>query len=475
MSVRFPDPGAVRPVRPGGGDRGRHLTLAGRTGLVMAAVVIVAILIAAVLSINLVRSSARTEATKALRVEADTVVGLLDAGRPGSLAKAARAVRPQGIQMAWMDLDGTVRGDAVAREAYLRHPATAASDPTTSFTTRLRADEVLVEVRTLDNGDRVILAKAESLAVGPALGLLRRELLALAIGLLVALGASVLFARWLAAPLRRTAAAAVELASGDRSVRLEPAGPREVVAVSEALNTLTTALGRSERRQREFLLSVSHELRTPLTAIRGFGESLADRVTTGADVPPAGQVIVAESARLERLVTDLLDLARLGAADFRFEIVSIDLRAVIEQAAVVWRSRCTAVGVNFAVELPGFPVRLHSDQGRIRQIVDGLAENALRVTPTSGTMVIALRTSPGHAVVEVRDDGPGLTDDDLAVAFERSALYERYRGVRKVGTGLGLALVKALADGLGGSVEAARGTAGGSCFRVRFRTDQTGS
>ena len=87
----------------------------------------------------------------------------------------------------------------------------------------------------------------------------------------------------------------------------------------------------------------------------------------------------------------------------------------------------------------------------MRQIIDGLAENALRVTPAGAPIVLAVRAEPDAAVVEVRDGGPGLSDDDLAVAFERGVLYERYRGVRQVGTGLGLALVAGLARRLGGS------------------------
>ena len=108
-----------------------------------------------------------------------------------------------------------------------------------------------------------------------------------------------------------------------------------------------------------------------------------------------------------------------------------------------------------------------TDPGRVRQIVDGLAENALRVTPAGAPLVLALRREGSRAVIEVRDGGPGLTDDDMAVAFERSELYQRYRGVRQVGTGLGLALVRALAHGLHGEVGVERAEVeGGTCFRV---------
>ncbi len=109
-----------------------------------------------------------------------------------------------------------------------------------------------------------------------------------------------------------------------------------------------------------------------------------------------------------------------------------------------------------------------TDPMRVRQIIDNLAENALRVSPPGSVMVLAIRREGDWGVVEVRDSGPGLTDDDIAVAFEPGVLHERYRGVRPVGTGLGLALVGRLAHGLGGSAEAGRAAEGGARFTVRL-------
>jgi two-component system sensor histidine kinase BaeS len=110
-----------------------------------------------------------------------------------------------------------------------------------------------------------------------------------------------------------------------------------------------------------------------------------------------------------------------------------------------------------------------SDAARVRQILDGLMENALRVTPGGAPVVLAVRPEgDGWGVAEVRDGGPGLTDADLAVAFQRSELYRRYRGVRQVGTGLGLAIVHGLSTRLGGSVEAGHAREGGARFTVRL-------
>lgn len=437
----------------------------------MAAVVTIAVVVAGLVSIGLVRGAAEGEARKALRSKADLVTAVLEASRPADITPALRVVRNQDTPVAWQGPGGRLAGDALARTAYTQLPQ-AQRTVTGSRTVRIDGRKVLVEVRPLSTGATVVFAERASLASGQSLRLLNRVLVALVIGLVLAVLASVLFARRLAAPLRSTAAAAHRMASGERSVRVVPSGPAEVAETGESLNTLAAALEHSERRQREFLLSVSHELRTPLGAVKGFAEGLQDRVITGDAVPGAGRTIVAESARLERLVADLLDLARLGADDFRFDAVDLDLREVVDQAAEVWGERCRREGVRFSVERPDRPVPVRTDPVRLRQVVDGLAENALRVTDAGAPLVLALRAEADRAVLEVRDGGPGLTDDDMAVAFERSELYQRYRGVRRVGTGLGLALVKALVDGLGGVVTVQRAVAeGGTCFRVELPLD----
>ena len=115
------------------------------------------------------------------------------------------------------------------------------------------------------------------------------------------------------------------------------------------------------------------------------------------------------------------------------------------------------------------PAAAVTDAARLRQVLDGLMENALRVTPAGAPIVLAVRTeADGGACAEVRDGGPGLSDEDLAVAFRRSELHRRYRGVRQVGTGLGLAIVHGLVTRLGGTVEAGHAAEGGARFSVRL-------
>jgi two-component system OmpR family sensor kinase len=444
-------------------------TLAARFALVTVAVAVVAVLVTGLVSVGLVRQAAQVQARAALAREANVARQIVDVDRPRNVVKAVRALRDEGqnIRVALVRPNGTVRGDPLARRAVAARRKAVGSGRDLSYRVRLDGKVVYVEVRGVSTGGALVLAQPEANAARLVASVIRRTLFAALIGLAVAVLAGLLFAWRLAAPLRRASAAAQLLGSGRRDVRVPPEGPAEVAEVADSLNALGDALSRSEGRQREFLLSVSHELRTPLTAIKGFAEALTDGVATQDPAARrAGGTITAEADRLGRLVDDLLDLARLGADDFRIEPAPVDLVALLSHAAAVWSVRCEAVGVRFTTELPDRPLLVVTDAARMRQVVDGLAENALRVTPAGQPIVFAARAEGGSAVIEVRDGGPGLTEDDLAVAFDRSVLYERYRGVRRVGTGVGLALVHGFVTRLGGAAAAGHAPEGGARFTV---------
>lgn len=314
------------------------------------------------------------------------------------------------------------------------------------------------------NSSGVILTKPA--ATGIAGGLLGGVWFALAAGLVGGLLTGALLARLTVRPIRRAAVAAGHLSAGDRSIRLVTQGPAEAAELATAFNQLASALQISEGRERDFLLSVSHELRTPLSTIRGYAEALADGVVGADGAPKAGATMLAEADRLDRLISDLLVLSRLEAADLPLDIVEVDLTELIRTAAEAWAPRCQPDGPLLRTELPAHPVLVNTDPGRIRQVIDGLCENALRAVPQGAPLVLAVRTSETGGVIEVRDGGPGFTDEDLAVAFRRGALHQRYRGIRKVGSGLGLALAERLVGRLGGTITAGHAPEGGAQFTV---------
>jgi two-component system sensor histidine kinase BaeS len=438
-------------------------TTAARITATAVVAALVAVGVAALVALGVVRHTYDDQAHDVLRREA-VLVAQAQESRPGAALLRPAALRRVGIVVARVHADGRVQGGALLPPADV---AQVMAGVELSGERTVGGTRYLLEAQPVAGDGGVALLQRASDARSVTRTVLRRLLLAALVGAGAAalIGAAV--ARRMSRPLVRAADAAHRIAGGDRTVRVAEDGPAEVAEVSRGLNALTAALATSEGRERAFLMSVSHELRTPLTAIRGFAEAVADGVAP--DPAEAARTIDAEAERLQRLVADLLDLARTGADDFHVELSRVDLTALLQDACTVWQQRCNDVGVEFRAELPEQPLEVLTDAGRVRQIIDGLAENALRVTPSGRPIVFALHAEPSEAVIEVRDGGPGLQDADLAVAFHRSVLWERYRGVRQVGSGLGLSLVGALVTRLGGRAEAGHAAEGGARFTVRLQ------
>ena len=469
MSTAIPPP----PGRPVRGLRSG--SLAGR--LVWFAVLVAAssVLVTGLVNLGTYRLGARTAGQLALARDADLAVTLL-AGQGGA----------QSAELASLRREVTGRG-VVIDVVPARRRAAGQLDPpfsTDDLVVLLRTDrlstsravsgqEWLIEGRI--SAQRAVLAAQPTARAVAGVGPPRRRLvLSLLLGLLGGGIAGLVLARQTARPLDRLAGAARRLAAGERDVRVPEDGPAELAQVAGALNSLAAALTDSEARQRRFLLDVSHELRTPLTAVSGYAEALADGVLTGPQVPEAGRVIRDEAGRLQHRVEDLLALARLEADDFRIEPAPTDLTALLAAAALAWAPRAQARQVTLRVEAPPDGLVLRTDAERLRQVLDALLDNALRVLPAGAPLVLAGGREPDGTVrMEVRDGGPGLAPQDLAVAFERGRLTERYRGDRPVGSGLGLALVAELARRLGGTAQARQAPEGGAAFAVLLPPGQS--
>ena len=447
----------------GPGHRGLRGTLTGRAMLAGCLVALVSVLATAAVAVPLANRAARAQAAAALAAEADLLAAAVRT-RPDALA-AARQAEPvlarQYIELWLIDAGEPERsGLPEAIVAQLR-----LGQPVTGETVRVGGRLSLVEGRPLGDGDALVLTRPFAVGLGAAV--LSRLWLPLLVGLIAGTLIGGLLADRLARPIRRAAEVAGRLRAGDRRVAVPVGPPAEVAALASALNELTAALAVSEARQREFLLSVSHELRTPLTTLKGYAEALTDRVVEG---PEAGRIMLGEADQLDRLISDLLALARLEADDFPLRFAPVDVAAVVHAAAAAWEPRFTDAGLVWRCELPpsGQPVTVSTDGERVRQVIDGLLGNALRVVPAGAPVVLALAQVDGAVEIEVRDGGPGLSDDDLAVAFQRGRLAARYQGVRPVGSGLGLALAARLVGRLGGTIAAGHAPEGGARFTVRL-------
>ncbi len=439
-----------------------RLGLRGRVTLVTITVAILAVLVTGAVSLQLVHQSSIDDARAQLAAQA-TLLAKLPAATSLNDINQRVTIALGDTEAGIVTATGQVSGDA-AQLLPARLVRRGALGTRVSTTVTGPQGLMLVEMRAKRGGGSLVLALPRDSVEAQAQGSLLRIGLALLIGLAVAVLAGALLSRWLARPLVGVARAAARIARGERGVPVQTTGPAEVVAVADALGALDSALASSEARQREFLLSISHELRTPLTALRGYAEAISDGMIGQADLPGVGEVLMAETTRLDHFVADLLELARLEADDFTITPVDVKLAELLGASRDAWLGRAAGIDVRLVVEVEEVIIR--SDPRRLRQIVDGLVENALRVSPAGSSIRLACWADSGGAMIEVRDSGPGLSAEDAATAFERGVLRERYRDSRPVGTGLGLSIAARLVSRLGGSIRAGTAVAGGAVFTV---------
>ena len=449
----------------------RRMTLAAQIVLLVVGVAVAVAAFAGVVGTALIRTVATDVTRTYLADEADVLAGQLDDQAVGAklgLGRLTNILKQQGVYVVNLGKNGLTGAEKRAVTAAQAAGVAGLTDGgKVSRTVTVSGKSLLVEGRSVNGRTFALVTAVDEGPAAVQRALERRVVWALVIGVGAALVIGLFFAWRVGRPLRRTAALARAMGSGARDVRAPVAGPREVAEVGVAVNELAGALAHSEARQRDFLASVSHELRTPLAAVNGQAQALADGIVPPSEVADVGRTITAEAARLDRLVSDLLDLARLGADSFRLEIAPCDVISLVAEMDRVWRVRCEARGAVLRLELPPGPVLVSTDARRLRQVLDGLAENALRLLGPGQPLVLAVLAG-SEVVLQVRDGGPGLAPEDYPVAFERGVLHDRYRGKRPGGAGLGLALAHSLVERLGGTIAAGPAPEGGAAMTIRL-------
>jgi two-component system OmpR family sensor kinase len=274
-------------------------------------------------------------------------------------------------------------------------------------------------------------------------------------------------------PLQRMGETAGAIAAGDLSRRVEPADEStEVGRLGLALNSMLGQIEqafdertKSEARLRRFVADASHELRTPLTSIRGYAELFRRGANARPDdLAKAMQRIEEAAARMGVLVEDLLLLARLDQGR-PLEYHAVDLTRVA--GAAVDDLRVTSPDRTVQFESNGAVV-VNGDEHRLRQVLANLLENARTHTPPSTPIEVKVGVEGDDALIEVRDEGPGMSEEDAARAFERFWRADPSRARESGGAGLGLAIVSAITEAHGGSAEVVTAPGAGATFRIRI-------
>ena len=308
-----------------------------------------------------------------------------------------------------------------------------------------------------------------------------RKLLLIGIGCLV-IGSLLawLIGRSVARPVAQVARAADELGRGDYDIRVPETGEREVRRLASSFNTMASEIGAAraalERQTREaqaannakseFLTTMSHELRTPLNAIGGYVD-LLDMELRGPvteDQRRDLDRIKASQQHLLGLISSVLDLSRIEAGQLSYERVSIPLDAFLGSLDVLVGPQAAAKRITLQHQSRAPDLAVMADREKLRQVMINLLSNAIRHTPAGGTITMTAAPRGSRISIEVEDTGPGIPADKRANVFEPFVQLDRTLSQTREGLGLGLAISRDLARGMGGDLVAEEGTTGGARF-----------
>jgi signal transduction histidine kinase len=307
----------------------------------------------------------------------------------------------------------------------------------------------------------LIVAKPKTELTQQLIPLLERLAIASLGGIIVAGLLGWYLSRRITRPVLALTRATDEIARGSYDVDLpDVRGGDEIGHLADRFRQMAARLSDAERQERNFLMSVSHELRTPLTAIRGHVDALREGVAEDPQARAASlDVIAREGVRLERLVGDVLDLAKLEAHRFTVHTEEVDMERLCDQAYTAFGEEARRRRIEYDRRFEAHPT-IVSDGDRVLQIISNLLSNAFRWTPDGGRVQLQLTASNGLVSVSVGDSGPGVAIE------EQERIFRPFWSRDDSGTGLGLAIAHELAAALGGSIQLDSRPGEGSRFEL---------
>jgi len=282
------------------------------------------------------------------------------------------------------------------------------------------------------------------------LAIMQSTLWTFLIGILVTALVSVLVARRITTPLIDMNKTAQQMAKGNLNVRTNIKGEDELSDLGRSLNHLAEQLIRQELLRKSMTADVAHELRTPLTTLKSHIAAMMDGIWE--PTPRRLASCFEEVERLTHLVGDLSNLTELESPHLKLQIEREDITELVGQIADAMRPLFDEKGIGFAVATHS-PVYLRLDKQRMGQVITNLLSNALKFTPSGGTVSVDFQTLQHGLIVSVKDSGTGIKESELPLVFERFYRGEKSRSRKTGGAGIGLTIVKAIVEAHGGTVE----------------------
>jgi heavy metal sensor kinase len=268
-------------------------------------------------------------------------------------------------------------------------------------------------------------------------------------------------------PVHHIVSDAREISEQSLSRRLDvPAANDELRQLSETLNEMLARLDAAFTRITQFTADASHELRTPITTIRTTAEVILERHRSVEEYEEMVRQILAESEVTSELIDNLLTLARADASPGQLEVALVDIRSVVDEILPGSKILATYHGLEFSASVESSQILVLANTQSLKRLLLILVDNAIKYTPRGGTVRLALRSTAGHAVMEVIDSGIGITAEERPYIFDRFYRASNARYLNADGSGLGLAIAQWVAGAHHGSLEALPGSGNGTTLRL---------
>ncbi|NLB79315.1 MAG: HAMP domain-containing histidine kinase, partial [Clostridiaceae bacterium] len=262
------------------------------------------------------------------------------------------------------------------------------------------------------------------------------------VGCIIALLFVAILTKRITKPINQMKRAARRVASGEFTERVSVNGKDEIAELSESFNNMIVALESLESMRRDFIGNVSHELRTPITTIKGFVEGVLDGVIPVEKQENYLTIVLDETRRMQKLVNDLLDLAKMHAGEVSLNITDFDVNELIRRCVISLQQMFIEKNLEFQADFETERTFVNADSDAIQRVIINLLQNAVKFTPQDGEIRVKTYSDRDKVFISVEDNGKGIPKEELSNIFERFYKTDKSRSTDRSGLGLGLAIVR---------------------------------
>jgi len=294
----------------------------------------------------------------------------------------------------------------------------------------------------------------------------RTLLAAAALAILAVVIVAIIQSQSIVLPIRQLSRAALKVAKGDYSQRVNVDRNDELGEMANAFNTMAADLAKQQEIRHQSMADIAHELRTPLSVLQIDLESLEDGLMEFT--PENVRLIRNEASYLNALVEDLRLLSQVDAGELRFELAPTEIGSIVREIVERERQLMREKELTLEYLLPPGELYVNGDVQRITQVLINLINNAVQHTASGGKILISAAKVDSFVEIRVQDNGEGIPADDLPHVFDRLYKVEKSRSRNKSGTGLGLTIVRSLVEAQGGKITVESREGYGSTFTLRF-------